>query len=217
MLEQGRPRWHALFKEPRPVVYMQRYLLGNLDMLKVHVHVHETRFTAQNICLSHSTKDPGNVSMHALASALRLHGCALAMCVYFTENTGFDSCTLQRRIWKQGKGKFSQGKGETKTCHDSSIGSCVRASVTEARVTVYVCVHMRRECVCERKDVHAYCSKMLAAQHKKTTPWLNWRSDSTTLRKSKKKTSNIGMIWLFRWATRLAWRQGRDAALPNRC
>ena len=42
---------------------------------------------------------------------------------------------------KQGKGKFSQGKGGTKTCHDSSIGSCVRASVTEARVTVYVCVH----------------------------------------------------------------------------
>ena len=76
---------------------------------------------------------------------------------------------------------------------------------------------MPRECVCERKDVHAYCSKMLAAQQKKTTPWLNWRSDNTTLRKSKKKTSNIGMIWLFRWATRLARRQGRDAALPSRC
>ena len=43
----------------------------------------------------------------------------------------------------------------------------MRASVTEARVTVYVCVHMPRECVCERKDVHAYCSKMLAAQQKK--------------------------------------------------
>ena len=42
----------------------------------------------------------------------------------------------------------------------------MRASVTEARVTVYVCVHMPRECVCERKDVHAYCSKMLAAQQK---------------------------------------------------
>ena len=39
---------------------------------------------------------------------------------------------------KQGKGKFSQGNGGTKTCHDSSIGSCVRASVTEARVTVHV-------------------------------------------------------------------------------
>ena len=49
----------------------------------------------------------------------------------------------------------------------------MRASVTEARVTVYVCVHMPRECVCERKDVHAYCSKMLAAQQKKTMPWLN--------------------------------------------
>ena len=74
-----------------------RYLLGDPDMLKVHVHVHETEFTAQNImniCLSHSsTKDPVKVSMHALACALRLHGCALAMCVYFTENTGFDSCT----------------------------------------------------------------------------------------------------------------------------
>ena len=33
-------------------------------------------------------------------------------------------------------------------------------------MTVYVCVHMPRECVCERKDVHAYCSKMLAAQQK---------------------------------------------------
>ena len=49
----------------------------------------------------------------------------------------------------------------------------MRASVTEARVTVYVCVHMPRECVCERKYVHAYCSKMLAAQQKKTMPWLN--------------------------------------------
>ena len=26
----------------------------------------------------------------------------------------------------------------------------MRASVTEARVTVYVCVHMPRECVCEK-------------------------------------------------------------------
>ena len=52
-----------------------------------------------------------------------------------------------KRYRKQGKGKFSQGKGGTKTCDDSSIGSCVRASVTEARVTVYVCVHMPRECV----------------------------------------------------------------------
>ena len=64
---------------------------------------------------------------------------------------------------KQGKGKFRQGKGGTKTCHDRSIGSCVRASVTEARVTVFVCVHMPRECVCERKDVHAYCSKTVLA------------------------------------------------------
>ena len=55
-------------------------------MLKVHVHVHETRFTGQNICSSHSSTkaDPGNVWMHALASALRLHGCAFAMCVYVT-------------------------------------------------------------------------------------------------------------------------------------
>ena len=75
---------------------------------------------------------------------------------------------IDKRYRKQGKGKFSQGKGGTKTCDDStsSIGSCVRASVTEARVTVYVCVHMPRDCVCERKDVHAYCSKMLAAQQK---------------------------------------------------
>ena len=44
----------------------------------------------------------------------------------------------------------------------------MRASVTEARAAVYVGVHMPKECVCERKDVHAYCSKMLAAQQKLT-------------------------------------------------
>ena len=70
------------------------------------------------------------------------------------------------------QGKFSEGKGGTKTCNDSNIGwSCVRASVTEARVMVFVCVHVAKECVdlhvCERKDVHANCSKMLAAQQKK--------------------------------------------------
>ena len=57
---------------------------------------------------------------------------------------------IDKRYRQQGKGKFSQGKGGTKTCDDSSIGSCVRASVTEARVAVHVCVHMPRECVCER-------------------------------------------------------------------
>ena len=100
----------ACIVEGTTVVYMQRCLHGDSDMLKVHVHVHETRFTAQNICLSHSsTKDPGKVSMHAQASALWLHGCAFAMGVYFTENTGFDSCTctctwtLQRWISMHGK------------------------------------------------------------------------------------------------------------------
>ena len=44
---------------------------------------------------------------------------------------------------------------------------------------------------------------------------LNERADSTTLRKSKKKTSIMGVMWLFKWATRLARRQGRDAALPS--
>ena len=29
---RGRPRWHALFKEPRPVMYMQRCLHGDPDM-----------------------------------------------------------------------------------------------------------------------------------------------------------------------------------------
>ena len=49
----------------------------------------------------------------------------------------------------------------------------MRASVIDGRVTVYVCVYMPRECVCERKDVHAYCSNMhmLAAQQTKTKPW----------------------------------------------
>ena len=49
---RGRPRWHALFKEPRPVMYMQRCLHRDPDLLKVHVHVHETRFTAQKISAS---------------------------------------------------------------------------------------------------------------------------------------------------------------------
>ena len=39
---------------------------------------------------------------------------------------------------------FSQGKGGTKTCNDSGIGSCARASVAEARALVYVCVHMQK-------------------------------------------------------------------------
>ena len=49
------------------IVYMQKYLLGDPDMLKVHVHLHETEFTARDIhdiCLSHSStnvrKDPVN-------------------------------------------------------------------------------------------------------------------------------------------------------------
>ena len=63
----------------------------------------QRRISACRIAAHSSTKDPSQgISMHALAYALRLHGCALAMCVYFTENTGFDSCTctwtLQRRI-----------------------------------------------------------------------------------------------------------------------
>ena len=41
---------------------MQRYFARKSGQ---HVHVHETGFTAQNICLSHSsTKDPVKVSMH---------------------------------------------------------------------------------------------------------------------------------------------------------
>ena len=68
-------------------VHAEIFARGSEHAFKVHVHVHETRFTAQNIYLSHSsTNDPGNVSMHALAFALRLHGCALAMCVYLYMN-----------------------------------------------------------------------------------------------------------------------------------
>ena len=39
----------------------------------------------------------------------------------------------------------SKGIGGKKPCTDSSIGSCVRACVTDARATVYVCVHMPKE------------------------------------------------------------------------
>ena len=60
--------------------------------------------------------------------------------------------------------RTQQRQKRKKPCFDSSIGSCVRACVTEARATVYVCVHMPKECVCERKDVHACCRKKLAAR-----------------------------------------------------
>ena len=43
----------------------------------------------------------------------------------------------------------------------------MRACVTKTRATVYVCVLMPEECVCERKDKHA-CRKKLAAQQGKT-------------------------------------------------
>ena len=44
---------------------------------------------------------------------------------------------------------FSQGRGGTETCDDSSIGSCVRTSVTEARATLYMYVRActPKECV----------------------------------------------------------------------
>ena len=45
---------------------------------------------------------------------------------------------------------------EKKPCTDSSIGSCVRACVTDARATVYVCVHMPKEVYeIEKMCVHA--------------------------------------------------------------
>ena len=46
--------------------------------------------------------------------------------------------------------------GKKKLCIDSSIGSCVRACVTDARATVYVCVHMPKEVYeKEKMCVHA--------------------------------------------------------------
>ena len=69
------------------------------------------------------------------------------------------SKSFKSKVHNRGKGNSAgQGKGGTKNCNDSGIGSCVRASVTEARVTVYVCVHMPRKFVCERKVVNAYCN-----------------------------------------------------------
>ena len=69
--------------------------------------------------------------------------------------------SFYNRTENRGKGNSAKGKEEQKPV------------TTVALDRVYVCVHMPRECVCKRKDVHAYCSKMLAAQQKKTTPWLN--------------------------------------------
>ena len=53
---------------------------------------------------------------------------------------------------------FSQGRGGTETCDDSSIGSCVRTrSVTGARATVYVRVglYAKRMCIIVCEDTHA--------------------------------------------------------------
>ena len=62
--------------------------------------------------------------------------------------------------------------------------------MTEARVTVYVCMHMPRECVCERKDVHAYCSKMLAAQQKQDYALAElWGGGGGTLQGGESKVS----------------------------
>ena len=81
-------------------------------------------------------------------------------CQYFEDKVSYGG-RVENNI---GKGNSAKGKEEQKTCNDSSIGSCVRATVTEAR---------RHTCdgVCVRGN--AYCSKMLAAQQKKTMPWLN--------------------------------------------
>ena len=50
----------------------------------------------------------------------------------------------------------SKGIGGKKPCTDSSTGSCVRACVTDARATVYVCVHMPKEVYeKEKMCVHA--------------------------------------------------------------
>ena len=46
--------------------------------------------------------------------------------------------------------------GKKKPCIDSSSGSCVRACVTDAHATVYVCVHMPKEVYeKEKMCVHA--------------------------------------------------------------
>ena len=45
-----------------------------------------------------------------------------------------------------------------KPCTDSSIGSCVRACVTDARATVYVCVHMPKE-VYEKEKMYAHAAE----------------------------------------------------------
>ena len=100
-------------------------------------------------------------------------------------------------LQKTGEREIQQGKGGTKTCHDSSIRSCVRASVTEARVTVYVCVHMRRECVYVKERMCMHTAVRCWRLNKKRLS-LGWRSDST--KKSKKKTSNIGLGNRYRTA-----------------
>ena len=69
----------------------------------------------------------------------------------------------------------------------------MRASVTEARVMVFVCVHVAKECVhvCERKDVHANCSKMLAAQQKRAMPWLNYGGGGTLQGRESKVSRKV--------------------------
>ena len=58
------------------------------------------------------------------------------------------------RDWKQCEP--SKGIWGKKPCTDSSIGSCERACVTDARAKVYVCVHMPKEVYdIEKMCVHA--------------------------------------------------------------
>ena len=184
---------------------MQRCLHGDPDMLKVHVHVHvhETRFTAQNICLSHSsTKDPGKVSMHAQASALRMHGCALAMGVYFTENTGFDSCTCTEWCGEIGS------PTSLDACN-SGASSDVREPISlhqavhelysaEYRCMVKVCAPCVGQC-----RVYMYITKM-------TRTWANFTSLVCT-------ASLLSVVCYAVQERQKAFRSGSPQnALPNR-
>ena len=69
-------------------------------------------------------------------------------CKFFS--TGFTCHVIENNV---NPAKEYEGK---KPCTDSSIGSCVRACVTDARATVYVCVHMPKEVYeIEKMCVHA--------------------------------------------------------------
>ena len=98
---------------------------------------------------------------------------------------------------KQGNGNSAKGKEEQKPVTTVALDRvCVRAWLRHVWRCMCACIWQENVYVKEKMCMHTAVRCWQLNKKKKTTPWLNWRSDSTTLRKSKKKTSNLGMIMI---------------------